>query len=237
MADALRRSRREPAAEIRRRPASRSSPWPSSSASATASTRSRPRSSSSPRPRSPRCIGLRPRLQVEGHGAGHRRQHPQGHAGHPDHALGRHPDRRLDGQRHHPHGHLLRPQAHLAAVLPGHGLPGLLGRGRSPPGPPGGRSARSAWPSSASPWASGIPLGPAAGAIVAGAYFGDKMSPLSDIPNLATVISGSNLFDHIKHMMWSAGAGLAGRAWSSTSSSAWKYGAAARPVGDARPRS
>jgi NhaC family Na+:H+ antiporter len=50
----------------------------------------------------------------------------------------------------------------------------------------------------------GIPLGPAAGAIVAGAYFGDKMSPLSDIPNLATVISGSNLFDHIKHMMWSA---------------------------------
>lgn len=50
----------------------------------------------------------------------------------------------------------------------------------------------------------GIPLGPAAGAVVAGAYFGDKMSPLSDIPNLATVISGSNLFDHIRHMMWSA---------------------------------
>jgi NhaC family Na+:H+ antiporter len=50
----------------------------------------------------------------------------------------------------------------------------------------------------------GIPLGPAAGAIVAGAYFGDKLSPLSDIPNLAVVISGSNLFDHIKHMVWSA---------------------------------
>jgi NhaC family Na+:H+ antiporter len=59
----------------------------------------------------------------------------------------------------------------------------------------------------------GIPLGPAAGAVVAGAYFGDKVSPLSDIPNLATVISGSNLFDHIKHMMWSAGpAWLAGLA-------------------------
>jgi NhaC family Na+:H+ antiporter len=59
----------------------------------------------------------------------------------------------------------------------------------------------------------GIPLGPAAGAIVAGAYFGDKMSPLSDIPNLATVVSGSNLFDHIKHMVWSAGpAWLAGLA-------------------------
>lgn len=49
----------------------------------------------------------------------------------------------------------------------------------------------------------GIPLGPAAGAIVAGAYFGDKMSPLSDIPNLAVVVARSNLFDHIKHMMWS----------------------------------
>jgi NhaC family Na+:H+ antiporter len=50
----------------------------------------------------------------------------------------------------------------------------------------------------------GIPLGPAAGAIVAGAYFGDKMSPFSDVANLAPVTAGSNLFDHIKHMMWSA---------------------------------
>lgn len=49
----------------------------------------------------------------------------------------------------------------------------------------------------------GIPMSAAAGAIVAGAYFGDKMSPLSDIPNLASVTAGSNLFDHIKHMMWS----------------------------------
>jgi len=49
----------------------------------------------------------------------------------------------------------------------------------------------------------GIPLAPAAGAIVAGAYLGDKLSPLSDIPNLASVVAGSNLFDHIKHMFWS----------------------------------
>ncbi len=49
-----------------------------------------------------------------------------------------------------------------------------------------------------------IPLGPAAGAVVAGAYFGDKMSPFSDVTNLAPVAAGSNLFDHIKHMMWSA---------------------------------
>lgn len=50
----------------------------------------------------------------------------------------------------------------------------------------------------------GIPMGPAAGAIVAGAYFGDKMSPFSDVTNLAPVAAGSNLFDHIKHMLWSA---------------------------------
>jgi NhaC family Na+:H+ antiporter len=50
----------------------------------------------------------------------------------------------------------------------------------------------------------GIPLGAAAGAIVAGAYFGDKMSPFSDVTNLAPVAAGSNLFDHIKHMLWSA---------------------------------
>ena len=53
----------------------------------------------------------------------------------------------------------------------------------------------------------GMPLGLAAGAIVAGAYFGDKMSPFSDIPNLAAVTAGANLFDHIKHMMWSAAPG------------------------------
>jgi len=50
----------------------------------------------------------------------------------------------------------------------------------------------------------GIPLGAAAGAIVAGAYFGDKLSPLSDIPNLASVTAGVDLFEHIKHMLWSA---------------------------------
>jgi NhaC family Na+:H+ antiporter len=50
----------------------------------------------------------------------------------------------------------------------------------------------------------GVPLGLAAGAVVTGAYFGDKMSPFSDIPNLAAVTAGANLFDHIKHMMWSA---------------------------------
>jgi len=47
-----------------------------------------------------------------------------------------------------------------------------------------------------------IPLDQAAGAIVAGAYFGDKLSPFSDTTNLAPIAAGSNLFDHIKHMLW-----------------------------------
>lgn len=45
-------------------------------------------------------------------------------------------------------------------------------------------------------------LGVTAGAIVSGSYFGDKLSPLSDTTNLAPAVSGSNLYDHIKHMLW-----------------------------------
>ncbi len=44
--------------------------------------------------------------------------------------------------------------------------------------------------------------GLAAGAIISGAYFGDKLSPLSDTTNLAPAVSGSNLFDHIKSMTY-----------------------------------
>lgn len=47
-----------------------------------------------------------------------------------------------------------------------------------------------------------IPLGQAAGAIVAGAYFGDKISPFSDTTNLAPIAAKSNLFDHIRHTLW-----------------------------------
>lgn len=42
----------------------------------------------------------------------------------------------------------------------------------------------------------------AAGAIVSGACFGDKMSPLSDSTNFAPGVVGVNMFDHIRHMMW-----------------------------------
>lgn len=41
-----------------------------------------------------------------------------------------------------------------------------------------------------------------AGAIISGAYFGDKISPLSDTTNLAPAMAGAKLFDHIKHMMY-----------------------------------
>jgi len=41
-----------------------------------------------------------------------------------------------------------------------------------------------------------------AGAIISGAYFGDKMSPLSDTTNLAPAMAGTDLITHIRHMMW-----------------------------------
>ena len=54
----------------------------------------------------------------------------------------------------------------------------------------------------------GAPLPIVAGAVVSGAYFGDKMSPLSDTTNLAPIAAGSNLYDHIKHMFWTTGPGF-----------------------------
>lgn len=41
-----------------------------------------------------------------------------------------------------------------------------------------------------------------AGAIISGAYFGDKLSPMSDTTNLAAAATGVDLFDHIRHMLW-----------------------------------
>jgi NhaC family Na+:H+ antiporter len=51
----------------------------------------------------------------------------------------------------------------------------------------------------------GLSLPIAAGAIISGAYFGDKMSPLSDTTNLAPAVVGSDLFTHIQHMAWTTG--------------------------------
>ncbi|SDB42878.1 transporter, NhaC family [Flavobacteriaceae bacterium MAR_2010_188] len=46
----------------------------------------------------------------------------------------------------------------------------------------------------------GISMGMTAGAVLSGAYFGDKMSPLSDTTNLAPAMAGSDLFTHIRYM-------------------------------------
>ena len=54
----------------------------------------------------------------------------------------------------------------------------------------------------------GFPAYMTAGAVVSGAYFGDKMSPLSDTTNLAPAVAGSNLFEHIKHMVFTTGPSL-----------------------------
>ena len=44
-----------------------------------------------------------------------------------------------------------------------------------------------------------IPIGMVAGAVISGAYFGDKLSPLSDTTNLAPAMAGTDLFTHILH--------------------------------------
>ena len=51
----------------------------------------------------------------------------------------------------------------------------------------------------------GFPLPLVAGAVLSGAYFGDKMSPLSDTTNLAPAMVGTDLYTHIKHMTYTTG--------------------------------
>lgn len=48
----------------------------------------------------------------------------------------------------------------------------------------------------------GIPVGMIGGAVLSGAYFGDKLSPLSDTTNLASAMAGTDLFTHIKYMLF-----------------------------------
>ena len=47
-----------------------------------------------------------------------------------------------------------------------------------------------------------IPVGMVAGAVISGAYFGDKLSPLSDTTNLAPAMAGTDLFTHIRYMTY-----------------------------------
>lgn len=48
----------------------------------------------------------------------------------------------------------------------------------------------------------GVPLAMTAGAVVSGSFFGDKLSPMSDSTNLTPSVLGVNLYDHIKHMLY-----------------------------------
>ena len=50
----------------------------------------------------------------------------------------------------------------------------------------------------------GAPMAATAGAVVSGAYFGDKMSPLSDSTNICAIGAGADLYAHIRHMMYTA---------------------------------
>jgi NhaC family Na+:H+ antiporter len=51
----------------------------------------------------------------------------------------------------------------------------------------------------------GLSAGLVAGAVISGAYFGDKMSPLSDTTNLAPAVAGTDLFTHIRYMVYTTG--------------------------------
>jgi NhaC family Na+:H+ antiporter len=54
----------------------------------------------------------------------------------------------------------------------------------------------------------GVPSAITAGAIVAGAMFGDKVSPLSDSTNLTAAMTGTKLFDHVRSMLYVSGPGM-----------------------------
>lgn len=49
-----------------------------------------------------------------------------------------------------------------------------------------------------------VSLAITAGAVVSGAYFGDKLSPLSDTTNMSSLAAGANLYEHIRHMLYTA---------------------------------
>lgn len=48
----------------------------------------------------------------------------------------------------------------------------------------------------------GFPAAMVAGAVISGAFLGDKLSPLSDTTNIAPAMADTDLFSHIRHMMW-----------------------------------
>ena len=57
------------------------------------------------------------------------------------------------------------------------------------------------------------PLAAIAGAVVSGAYFGDKLSPLSDQTNICAIAANAKLYDHIRNMTFTAGPSLLWHWW------------------------
>jgi Na+:H+ antiporter, NhaC family len=84
--------------------------------------------------------------------------------------------------------------------------------------------------------AQNLHLGLAAGAIISGAYFGDKMSPLSDTTNLAPAMAGTDLFTHIRHMVWTTVPSIVLAVLLFAAVGLWTGGAAAAPEVDAIQR-
>ena len=58
----------------------------------------------------------------------------------------------------------------------------------------------------------GVPVGMAAGAIISGSWFGDKLSPLSDTTNFAAGVMGVNVMTHVRHMFYTTIPSLAASA-------------------------
>ena len=119
-------------------------------------------------------------------------------------------DRHLEHGRDHPDDRRLRdPAGEPDLVLP-HRRGGLRPRRAWSPAAPGPPPARSASPSSAMASVMGLDDAIAAGAVICGAYFGDKMTPLSETTILVPKLVGGGLTvgEHVRNMFWTAGPAL-----------------------------
>jgi Na+:H+ antiporter, NhaC family len=76
------------------------------------------------------------------------------------------------------------------------------------------------------------PLAPTAGAVVSGAYFGDKLSPLSDSTNICAIGADAPLYTHIRHMLYTALPSFVVAWWSTP----WRRGGWPLPPARPRPR-
>ena len=123
-------------------------------------------------------------------------------------AGGRRADRHLGAERHARRHGLLWAEAPEPRLLLRHRLPDLR-RGRL--------SIGSSWTVAGTIGiglmgvAQKMGLDPTitAGAIISGAYFGDKSSPLSDTANLACAAAGADLYDHVRESLWTSVPALA----------------------------